>query len=154
MSVQKCLNLPLTHNSQPATQNLPFYCPLKVGSGQHCWRIHSERADAVAVPSRSGRDLARELLVRLNPVLSPSPQGRVGTHWVSEEDLFVKLSPSPQGRVGTAHIVASSRTSERSPSPQGRVGTLYTSFVSRLPSRSPSPQGRVGTPLTTSSDCS
>ena len=168
MSVQKCLNLPLTHNSQPATQNLPFYCPLKVGSG-----------------------LFYHLKSTLIEPLSPSPQGRVGTGWlVKEEEDWQALSPSPQGRVGTEmlrvmllpsiQVAVPSRSGRNTytmipsalnfgvavPSRSGR--NLYSSgdenwaILSRRPLKvgserhcahvgfagnvgSPSPQGRVGT---------
>ncbi|WKU15436.1 hypothetical protein Q2T83_14005 [Fervidibacter sacchari] len=76
MSVQKCLNLPLTHNSQPATLNLPFYCPLKVGSGL-AQALHEARIRRT----------------------SPSPQGRVGTAEGAEIVYAERRSPSPQGRV-------------------------------------------------------
>jgi len=70
LSVQKCLNLPLTHSPQPATQNLPFYCPLKVGSG------HEDGTWA------DGRKTSRRPL-------------KVGSNWVAGWALRVERSKMP-----------------------------------------------------------
>jgi len=97
---KNALNLPLTHNPQPATRNLPFI-----------------------VPSRSGRDfiLRRNLAMQSG---SPSPQGRVGTstRCLRGSTVVQVAVPSRSGR--DPPTVSFSPRFALSPSPQGRVVTL------------------------------
>jgi len=148
LSVQKCPQFAV--NSQLATRNpqLAVYCPLKVGSG------HAANSD-----------------VTISDIVSPSPQGRVGTiRSVPTEILYNQIavpsrsgrdairrsssplggrSPSPQGRVGTFDAETTCRLLQQSPSPQGRVGTMLRTASGGGVTESPSPQGRVGTVLWT-----
>ena len=115
--------MPLTHNSQPATQNLPFYCPLKVGSE------HEERRNVisdlcfVAVPSRSGRNEALNEVSHLDSIIRRPLKVGSGRGDEIEFDYVTPESPSPQGRVGTILAYFANLGTDLSPSPQGRVGT-------------------------------
>ena len=145
MSVQKCPQFAV--NSQPATRNLPFYCPLKVGSelapewtmksplrwspspqgrvGTRDGKSDIEMLQAVAVPSRSGRDQAAAGQIAQAEIIAvPSRSGRdLRASWWGCRGI--KLSPSPQGRVGTYRTRFTYQWGARSPSPQGRVGTRW-----------------------------